>query len=163
MQNLTNFPLNYIAFVYTHIFLSFIEILLHVCRQKETGWCFLKLMVQQLVSHSWKVKVKVAQWYLTLCDSMDYRVHGILQARILECTAFPFSRGSYNLGIKPRPPTMQLYQLSHKDSSHSWRAMQNIQNATILREGYNWLVVNFVLRPITTFLHRRMAHKVQVI
>ena len=40
------------------------------------------------------MKVKVAQSYLTLCDSMDYRVHGILQARILEWVAFPFSRGS---------------------------------------------------------------------
>ena len=27
-------------------------------------------------------------------DPMDYRVHGILQARILEWVAFPFSRGS---------------------------------------------------------------------
>ena len=30
----------------------------------------------------------------TLCDSMDYTVHGILQARTLEWVAFPFSRGS---------------------------------------------------------------------
>ena len=30
----------------------------------------------------------------TLCDPMDYAVHGILQARILDCVAFPFSRGS---------------------------------------------------------------------
>ena len=30
----------------------------------------------------------------TLCDSMDYTVDGILQARILEWVAFPFSRGS---------------------------------------------------------------------
>ena len=30
----------------------------------------------------------------TLCDPMDYTVHGILQARILEWIAFPFSRGS---------------------------------------------------------------------
>ena len=37
-------------------------------------------------------KVKVAQ--LTLCDPTDYTVHGILQARILERVAFPFSRGS---------------------------------------------------------------------
>ena len=29
-----------------------------------------------------------------LCDPIDYTVHGILQARILECVAFPFSRGS---------------------------------------------------------------------
>ena len=31
---------------------------------------------------------------LTLCDPMDCRVHGILQARILEWVAIPFSRGS---------------------------------------------------------------------
>ena len=40
------------------------------------------------------VKVKVAQSCPTLCDPTDYTVHGILQARILECVAFPFSRGS---------------------------------------------------------------------
>ena len=31
-----------------------------------------------------KVKVKIAQSCLTLCDPMDCIVHGILQARILE-------------------------------------------------------------------------------
>ena len=41
------------------------------------------------------LKVKVAQLCLTLCNSMDYTVHGILQARILECVAVPFSRGSF--------------------------------------------------------------------
>ena len=41
-----------------------------------------------------EVKVKVTQSCLTLCDPMDYTVHGILQARILEGVAFPFSRGS---------------------------------------------------------------------
>ena len=41
-----------------------------------------------------KVKVKVTQSYPTLCYPMDYTVHGILQARILEWVAFPFSRGS---------------------------------------------------------------------
>ena len=41
-----------------------------------------------------KVKVKVAQPCPTLCDPMDYTVHGILQARILEWVALPFSRGS---------------------------------------------------------------------
>jgi len=30
----------------------------------------------------------------TLCDPVDYTVHGILQARILEWVAFPFSRAS---------------------------------------------------------------------
>ena len=44
--------------------------------------------------HFLKVKVKDTQSCLTLCDPMDYRVHGILQARILEWVAFPFSKGS---------------------------------------------------------------------
>ena len=39
-------------------------------------------------------EVKVAQSCPSLYDSMNYTVHGILQARILECTPFPFSRGS---------------------------------------------------------------------
>ena len=51
------------------------------------------------------VKVKVAQSCPTLCDPMDYTVHGILQARIQECVAFPFSRGS----SQPRDRT----QVSH--------------------------------------------------
>ena len=39
-------------------------------------------------------EVKVTQSCLTLCNPMDYIVHEILQARILEWVAFPFSRGS---------------------------------------------------------------------
>ena len=38
-----------------------------------------------------KVKVKVAQSCLTLFNPMDYTVHGILQARILELVAYAFS------------------------------------------------------------------------
>ena len=40
------------------------------------------------------LKVKVAQSCPTLCDPVDYIVHGFLQAGILEWVAFPFSRGS---------------------------------------------------------------------
>ena len=39
-------------------------------------------------------KVKVFQLCPALCDLVDYTVPGILQARILECVAFPFSKGS---------------------------------------------------------------------
>ena len=39
--------------------------------------------------------VKVVQLCSTLCDPMDYTVHGILQARIPEWVAFPFSQGSF--------------------------------------------------------------------
>ena len=38
--------------------------------------------------------MKVAQSCPTLCNPMDYTVPGILQAKILEWVAFPFSRGS---------------------------------------------------------------------
>ena len=55
--------------------------------------------------------MKVAQLCPTLCDSMDYTVHGILQARILEWVAFPFSRGWSQPGIKPRSPTLQVDSL----------------------------------------------------
>ena len=37
---------------------------------------------------------EVAQSCPTLCDPLDYTVHRILQARILEWVAFPFSRWS---------------------------------------------------------------------
>ena len=54
---------------------------------------------------SYEVQVKVAQLCPTLCDPMDYTVHVILEARILEWVAFPFSRGS----SQPRDRT----QVSH--------------------------------------------------
>ena len=43
----------------------------------------------------WVKWVKITQSFPTLCDHMDYTVHGILQARILEWIAFLFFRGSF--------------------------------------------------------------------
>ena len=40
------------------------------------------------------IKVKVTQARPALCNPMDHTICGILQARILEWVAFPFSRGS---------------------------------------------------------------------
>ena len=51
------------------------------------------------------VCVKAAQSCPTLCDPMDYTVHGILQPTILEWVAFPFSRGS----SKPRDRTLVFH------------------------------------------------------
>ena len=48
---------------------------------------------------------------LTLCDLMDYTVHGILQARIVKWVAIPFSRDLPNPGIKPRSLTWQADSL----------------------------------------------------
>ena len=66
------------------------------------------------------MKVKVARSCPALCNPMDYTVHGILQARILEWVAFPFSRGLlhcrwilYQLSYQGRP---ELYLYSNQFS-----------------------------------------------
>ena len=73
------------------------------------------------------LKVKVAQSCLTLCDHdpMDYTVHSILQARILEWVAFPFSRGS----SQPR----DWIHISHIDGRFftSWATRE-------AQEYWNW-------------------------
>ena len=53
------------------------------------------------------MKVEVAQSCPTLGDPMDYTVHGILQAKILEWVAFLFSRGS----CQPREQT-QVFRIA---------------------------------------------------
>ena len=84
------------------------------CKFNEFGKCALHC------SHTFikKVKMKVTQVCLTLCDPMGI-VHGLLQARILDWVAFPFSRES----SQPRDQTpglphcrQILYQLSHQGS-----------------------------------------------
>ena len=69
-----------------------------------------------------KVKEKVTQLCGTLCDSMDYTVHGILQTRILDWVAFPFSRGF----SQPRGRT----QVSHIAGgfSTSWATSEREEN-----------------------------------
>ena len=47
----------------------------------------------------------------TLCDAMDYTIHGILQARIQEWVAFPFSRGSSQPRDRTRSPAMRADSL----------------------------------------------------
>jgi len=68
----------------------------------------------------------VTQLCLTLCDPMGYSppastVHGILQARILEWVAMPFSTGSYwpRNWIQVSPHCKQiLYHLSYQGSPY---------------------------------------------
>ena len=55
--------------------------------------------------------MKVTQLCPTLWDPIDYTVQGILQARILEWVAFPFSRGFFQPEIKSRSPTLQVDSL----------------------------------------------------
>ena len=73
----------------------------------------------QTIAILMSLTVSVAQPCLTLCDPMDYTVHGLLQGRILEWVAFPFSRGIFlTQGLNPGLPHCRqiLYQLSHQES-----------------------------------------------
>ena len=71
----------------------------------------------------WVPKVKVTQSSLTLCDPMDYTVHGILQARIREWVALSFSRGSSQPRdgtIAGRSPTLQADSLPAEPPGKPW-------------------------------------------
>jgi len=50
----------------------------------------------------------VAQSYPIICNSIDYTDHGILQARILEWVAFPFSWDLPNTGVEPELSALQV-------------------------------------------------------
>ena len=65
-------------------------------RDRKDWWATVQRVTKirtQLSMHTHR-KVKVAQSCLTLCKPTDYTVYGILQARILEWVAYPFSSGS---------------------------------------------------------------------
>ena len=62
------------------------------------------ILREEVQKQEWS-EVKVTQSCPTLCDPMDYPVNGILQVRILEWVAFPFSKGC----SQPRDQT----QVSH--------------------------------------------------
>ena len=67
------------------------------------GWEGEGGMKWEIWTDIYKLKVKVAQTDPTLCNPMDYTVHGILQARILEWVAVPISSRSsqprYGTGV----------------------------------------------------------------
>ena len=54
---------------------------------------------------------KIIQSCPTHCDLIDYTVQEILQARILEWVATPFSRYLPNPGMELRSPTLQTHSL----------------------------------------------------
>ena len=76
------------------------------------------------------MKVKVTQLCPTLCDPMDYTVHGILQAKILEWVAFPWV--SQTQGQNPGFPHCRqiLYQLNYKGSPNKKKISSNAEERT---------------------------------
>ena len=78
-----------------------------LCQGPSLNWCIwnlesiafvLKVVSSPFSNSEWKAKVLVPQYCLTLqvldCSPSGSSVHGILQARILEWIAIPFSKGS---------------------------------------------------------------------
>ena len=94
---------------------SFFPPCLILNRFEEGITCGLMILCLQNESES-----KTAQLCWTLCDPMDpMRLHGILQTRIPEWVAFPFSRRIFpTQGLNPGLLHCRqiLYQLSHKES-----------------------------------------------
>ena len=86
---------------------------MHVC------WVVTGVSAVSEILHE-KVKVKVVQLCLTLRYPIDYTVHGIPQARILEWVAFPFSRGC----SQPRDQTQVSHILGRFFTSRATREAQ---------------------------------------
>ena len=76
--------------------------ILYLFQDLLSNWNFLPLIPERIalmeMTQQNKMKVKITQSCLTLCNPMDYTIYGILQARILEWLTIPFSRGYSQLG-----------------------------------------------------------------
>ena len=82
----------------SHI-LSELSIMTHLSWVALSGTGFIASLSYKTLQSHCVLCAKSPQSCLTLCDRMDcsppgFSVHGILQARILEWVAMPFSRGS---------------------------------------------------------------------
>ena len=80
-------------------------------------------------------KVKVAQSCLTLCDPMDYTVHGILQARIPESgSSFPSPRGS----SQPRDQTQVSCIAGGFFTNWATREAHSLYSSAIFQKENPW-------------------------
>ena len=95
--------------------------------------------MHSVLSAFWPLsEVKVAQLCSTLCNLMDYTVHGILQARILEWVAFPFSRGS----SQPRDQT-QVFKRRRGWQRMRWLEWSdNITDSMDMNLSKLWKIMN---------------------
>ena len=58
-------------------------------------YCNMIFLIVLVKPVSWeRVRLKTIQSYPTVCDPVNYTVHVIIQARILDWVVFPFSRVS---------------------------------------------------------------------
>ena len=103
-----------------------------------------------------------------LCDPLDYTVHGILQARILEWVVFPFSRGSSDPGIEPRSPALQVASLPAESQGKpkntgvgSLTLLQQIIPNQESNRGFlhcTWFFTNWAIQPETSTKQHTKPH-----
>ena len=96
-------------------------------------------------------QVKVTQSCLSLCNPMDYTVHGILQARILEWVAISFSRGS----SQTRDRT-QVYHIAGRFFT-SW-AIREAQSYEVIKKGLS----NAMIYILKIQLHLHFANTIVI-
>ena len=96
----------------------------------------------------------------TVCDPMDYSVPGRLQARILECVAFPFSRKSSH----PRDQTQVSHIAADSSSAEPPGKLKNtgVGSLSLLQRIFPTQGLNPGLphgRQILYHLRHQEAHK----
>jgi len=116
-----------------------------LCFSNSKGLLLISLGVLAILMNKymcdWWMKLKVTQSCLTLCDPMDHTVHGILQARILEWVAFPFSRGS----SQPRDWTQDSRIMD--DFFTSWRqGKPQLIDRFIIMKNYSFYYYSYTPR-----------------
>jgi len=94
-----------------------------------------------------------AQSCLTVCNSMDYTVHGILQARIREWVAFPFSRGSSQPRDQTQVSLIAGGFFTKWTTSSTWEAHVVCE---ITHPYKNWQ--SRILGPLVNLFQSEMAH-----
>ena len=76
------------------------------------------------------------------CNPPGSSVHGILQARILEWVAMPFSRDLPNPGIEPRSPTLPADSLPSEPPGNRLKHVPSIVNLPPLQPVTEYWVEN---------------------
>ena len=99
---------------------------------------------------------QVTQSCLTLCDPMDYTVHGILQARILEWVAFPSPGDPPNPGIKPKYPTLQANSLQTEPQGKPKNT--GVGSLSLLQRIFPTQELNWVLLRCRRILYQLSSH-----
>ena len=97
------------------------------------------------------------QLCLSLCNSMDFSVHGIFQARILEWVAISYSRGSSQIRDRTSVSCICRWILYH---CTTWEVISNSGSIMRLHPRKN-VVCEWPTGPVKHMLFIRMAHGCQ--